>query len=373
MDDLVVDHLELLQLAIFRLLVVLLLPLPLFLLIEDGAVVVQPVLALLLRLHLADHVGLEPLGQFQQFGDVVPVYLAVEVDELFMLQQVVAVLLEEGVEVVVLEDEAELVGQEVVAHEGHQQDQVVDHLLDARALHLQQHLCELDLEVLAQDVHHHELEERLPGLAVGGGGGPALRLLHAGVLLDDADVVQVERQRQQDHVGIWRVDAVRGGLVEQLDRLAVAQELHDLVLALARHAAVREHHVQLAPLAPHQLHDLGPELEAEREEELRARRDRVRLEDLLVLYADLLHQLVEEVDVLRARLEPPVPRLVDLGPRRHPVQRDVEELLGVDHPHQFEQVLEDALGDLVLGERLDLVLEEAAAFLSGGRVTLMHW
>lgn len=113
----VVLHFELLELAVLhlRLLAILVL------LIEDSAVVVIVVglPGLPLGLHLTDHVCLKPPCQFEQFGDVAPVDAALIVDVVLVFEQVFAVLFEEGVEVTVFEDEAKLVGEEVVADEGH--------------------------------------------------------------------------------------------------------------------------------------------------------------------------------------------------------------------------------------------------------------
>lgn len=144
-------------------------------------------------LHFADHVGFESFGQFEQFADIGPINHALVVDVLLVLQQVFLILFEQCVEVAVFQDKAKLVGQEVVAHEGHQQHKVVDYLLHGAGLHFGEYFRVLCLEVLSEDVDHDEFEERRATFAEGGGGGPAETGLHGCVLLDDADVFQVER------------------------------------------------------------------------------------------------------------------------------------------------------------------------------------
>jgi hypothetical protein len=166
---------------------------------------------------------------------------------------------------------------------------------------------------------------------------------------------------------------VGGVAVEQLVGLRVTQKVHDLVLAFSRRAAVRVKHQQLAPLSSHQLHDLAAQFLAEVEQEGSAWRDGVGLENLASHYPYLFGELIEELNVLNARLESSISRLVDLGPGGDSVERDIEQFFGIGYSDQFEQVLDDSGDDLLLSERLHLVFEEAAAFLRGRTITLMHW
>lgn len=163
-----------------------------------------------------------------------------------------------------------------------------------------------------------------------------------------------------------------GVAVEQLVGLRVTQKVHYLVLAFSRRAAVRVKHQQLPPLSSHQLHYLPPQFLAEVEQEGSAWRDGVGLENLASRYSYLFGELVEELDVLNAGLEPSISGLVDLGPGGDSVERDVEQFFGIGHSDQFEQVLDDSGDDLLLSQRLHLVFEEAAAFLHRRTVTLMH-
>lgn len=71
------------------------------------------------------------------------------------------------------------------------------------------------------------------------------------VFFDDADVIQVHCQRQQDHIGIWRVYAMSGVFVEEFVGLGVTKEVHNLVLTLSWRTAIRVHHNQFTPLSAH--------------------------------------------------------------------------------------------------------------------------
>lgn len=150
------------------------------------------VLTLLLRLHLAYHVRFKSFGQLQQLRNVTPVNFPIHIDEFLMLQQIGLVLLEQRIKVVVLKHKAKFVREEVIADESHQKDKVINDLLDCRILYPCQNLFKLVLEILPQNIYHNKFKLGSSKLSVSRSSGPTLRLVYTGILLDDADIVDIE-------------------------------------------------------------------------------------------------------------------------------------------------------------------------------------
>ena len=172
------------------------------------------------------------------------------------------------------EGETELSGEEVVANEGHQQDEVVDdglHILHLEFLHA---LRELACKIFPQHVDDDILELGFPVLAGIGRGSLILRHCYEskgvfqGIFPDQAHVGNGQRQGQQDDICIGRINAVGSGLSKYLIFLGLPQKIHDLVLALSWHGATREENLEVFPLVFHELLHLLFKVNAEVCEEL---------------------------------------------------------------------------------------------------------
>lgn len=103
-------------------------------------------------LHLTDSIGFEFFGDCQQLGYSFPIDDSLIVDELFLVFEVAFVAVEKGIHVVVFEGETKLNGEEVVADKGHQQDEVIDYLLDCTPFNCLQLFFKFTAEVLSDDV-----------------------------------------------------------------------------------------------------------------------------------------------------------------------------------------------------------------------------
>lgn len=87
---------------------------------------------------------------------------------------------------------------------------------------------------------------------------------------------------------------------------ACSEELHDLLLAFARHCAIREHYIQVFPVMVHLRQDIGTESSTQRIQKLSTRRDRISLEVFLILNTNELEQLLHFTHTL-ATLKSPFP------------------------------------------------------------------
>jgi hypothetical protein len=179
---------------------------------------------------------------------------------------VLAVELEEAVEGVLRDVDGRQVRQEVVAHQEGKEYEVVHHALHVPRLlgHVAE---ELELQVLPQDGQVQQLEARILGLLQDRarrvlGPRPAAAPTEVDHLTQQREVRLVGGQGKHDQVRVLAVHAVADvGLVVGAG-LHVPDVLHDLVLALSRHAvpAVDDRQAPPQRILPHLLANEVPQV-----------------------------------------------------------------------------------------------------------------
>ena len=171
-------------------------------------------------------------------------------------------------------------------------------------------------------------------------------------LADDVKPGFVSRESEHDEVRISSVDAV--GLVGVVGQRSpfLPDELHDLVLALARATGVREDYRQVlpVPVAPYSFLHVVPDCLSHVAQEGSARGYQVRVERgfvdvgfdfarINVFLFELLQQvllLFLHLEALHGGPEAARPLLVHLGARGHSVNSQVEQLPG---PHDVDDLV----------------------------------
>ena len=216
---------------------------------------------------------------------------------------------------------------------------------------------EVQLQVLAQDRQVHQLELRLARLAdhrLPGRPAAAASRVEIHHLAEQGEVGLVGGQPKHDQVGVLAVHAV--ALVRRVVRLGprLADVLHDLVLALARHVVPAEHNLQVAPqgVLLDLLADEPTQVLAHELHELRPGRDAVGVEDVVFVH-DLppLTRLGHAFHAVLRRTETTRTLLVQLRTRGHAVDGHEEQLLGLgDLRDHAVNVAEDGQHHLAQGQ-----------------------
>ena len=198
-----------------------------------------------------------------------------------------------GIEGTGADVEGREVGEEVVAHKVAEEHKVVDQPLQvirkALALHVIKQPLELEVQIVPQHGHVHELPALAFVFLLGLGlverarpaAPPAGRLVV--FLLAQQDKVRfVRRQGEHDEVSVVAVDAVSHvGRVPWL-HLFAADVLHDFVLPFAGHLVPRQDHGRRLPrrVAAHLIADVVVQAIGQVRHELGARRDAVGVKGL---------------------------------------------------------------------------------------------
>eukprot|EP00047_Mylnosiga_fluctuans_P011955 m.23935 g.23935 ORF g.23935 m.23935 type:complete len:497 (-) comp3950_c0_seq2:77-1567(-) len=238
------------------------------------------------------------------------------------------------------------VWQEIVADEKAEQDPVVKQAL---AVERERQLVLEILELLEQVVPHQgQRQQDKPDRR----GRLLERLAAEGDLLaQQAEVRLVRRQAQHNQVGIEAVEAVAREGVVVGPLLLRADEVHDLVLALAGHLVAGEDDTDALPvlIVGHLAVQEALQLLLQAHHELRARGDRVGVK--LALCGNTLGlQLFRLQRCLLRRAEAARALLVHLCTRRNAIDGHVQQPLRADDGDEVLQVRKHALEDHLLGK-----------------------